>query len=65
MTGGLPVLTGMVFSSVVAGMLSLALSLLAGHAFVVALLLYIMAGWCGMLVFIWRAMLVQDRETAA
>ena len=54
-------LAGVVLSSVLAGSFGFVLSLLSGNPPVVSLLLYSMAGVCGVLAFVWRAMLAEGQ----
>jgi hypothetical protein len=44
-----------------AGVVSLTVSVLSGHPPVIALLLYSLAGICGMLAFAWQAILAEER----
>ena len=56
-------LAGVVLSSVLAGSFGFVVSVLSGHSPLVSLLLYGMAGVCGVLAFVWRAMSAADRAS--
>lgn len=54
-------LAGIVLSSVLAGSFGFVVSMLSGHSPVLSLLLYSLAGVCGVLAFVWWAMSAEGR----
>ncbi len=55
------VLAGVILSAIMAGSFSLAISILSGHPPLVSLLIYSLSGSCGILAFVWQAMLAENR----
>ncbi len=54
-------LSGVVISAVTGGWLGAFVSILSGHPLAVTLLFYSLAGICGVLTFLWRALSAAQR----